>query len=103
MIIDEGNFQENVVESDVPVVLDFWAPWCGPCNAMTPRIEALAKELEGKFVVAKVNVDENPELSKKYKISSIPSFLFFKSGEEVERLSGVQTGEKIKEVLESLE
>lgn len=96
MIFNETNFEEKVLKSEEVVMVDFWAPWCGPCNRMTPVVEKLAAD----YTVGKVNIDENSTLSSTYKISAIPAVVFFKNGEEVERLVGIQTEEKLREVFE---
>ena len=74
------NFEEMVINSDKPVIVDFWAPWCGPCKMMTPEIDKLSTELEGTVVVGKVNIDEQEELAKKYGVMSIPTVALFKNG-----------------------
>jgi thioredoxin 1 len=84
----DGNFEEEVLKSDKLSVIDFWAPWCGPCLALGPTIEALAKEYEGRVLVGKVNVDENPKLSVDYGITSIPAVLFIKNGQVVDKQIG---------------
>jgi len=82
------NFEAEVLKSDKPVLVDFWAPWCGPCQTAGPVIEELAKEYEGKIKVGKLNVDENPQIGQKYGILSIPTVIIFKNGEEVKRQVG---------------
>ncbi|MCL4112863.1 UNVERIFIED_CONTAM: hypothetical protein GTU68_046181 [Idotea baltica] len=89
--INDANFQAEVIESAEPVLVDFWAPWCGPCRALTPIIDELSDELAGSIKVGKVNVDESPEAATKYGISSIPAVLVFKGGEVVNTLIGVQS------------
>ncbi len=84
----DENFGDLVLKSDKPVLVDFWAVWCGPCKAIAPTIEQLAGEVEGKAVVGKLDVDNNPEISMKYGIMSIPTLLVFKNGEIVEKLVG---------------
>lgn len=84
----DANFEEEVLKADKLSVIDFWAPWCGPCLALGPTIEALATEYEGKINVGKVNVDENPNLSIEYGITSIPAVLFIKNGEVVDKQVG---------------
>lgn len=86
--VNEGSFEEEVVKSSVPVLVDFWAAWCGPCRAVAPTVEELATEYSGKLKVVKVDVDENPDVSSRYGISSIPTLLVFKGGEVVERMVG---------------
>lgn len=97
--ITEENFDQVVLKSDRPVLVDFWAPWCGPCMMLGPVIEELAREFEGKAKVGKVNVDENRQLALKFGIMSIPALLFFKDGKEVERLIGLQSKEVLVEKL----
>lgn len=85
----DGNFDELVLKSDKPVLVDFWAEWCGPCRMVGPVVEELAGEYEGKAVIGKVNVDENREISAKYGIRNIPTLLVFKNGEVVDKQVGV--------------
>ena len=87
-VYTDANFEEEVLKADKLSVIDFWAPWCGPCLALGPTIEALATEYEGKVNVGKVNVDENPNLSIEYGITSIPAVLFIKNGEVVDKQVG---------------
>ncbi|EKE18863.1 MAG: hypothetical protein ACD_9C00211G0004 [uncultured bacterium] len=98
----DKNFNEEVLKSNVPVLVDFWAPWCGPCQMMGPIIEELAKELDGKAKVGKLNVDENSEISSKFGIMSIPAIKIFKGGEMVKEFVGVQNKELLKKELEEL-
>ena len=84
------NFKEQVLDSDKLTMIDFWAEWCGPCRAIGPVVEELAKEYDGKVNIGKVNVDQNPQLSVKYGITSIPAILFVKGGEVVDKLVGSQ-------------
>ena len=100
LVINEQNFDTEVLKSEVPVLVDFWAPWCGPCKIMGPIIEEVAKELDGKPVkIGKMNVDDNPETPGKYGIMSIPTIIIFKNGEPVEQMVGVQAKEKLVEKL----
>lgn len=96
----DANFEEEVLKSNVPVLVDFFAPWCGPCQMMMPVVEDLAKEMEGKAKVGKINVDENPESASTYGVMSIPTIKIFKGGEVVKEMTGVQTIEDLKSALE---
>lgn len=87
--ITDSNFEELVLNSDKPVLIDFWATWCGPCRAIAPIIEELATEFEGNGVVGKLDVDNNQMVAQKYKVMSIPTLLFFKGGEVVDRQVGL--------------
>ena len=95
----DANFESEVLGSNQPVLVDFWAEWCGPCRLLTPTIEELASELGESAKVGKLNVDENPETAAKYRISSIPSVLVFKDGELVETLVGVQSKQQYRDAL----
>lgn len=89
------NFEKEVLKSEKPVLVDFYADWCGPCNAMAPVIEELAKELEGKVKVGKINVDENPNIAVEYNVMSIPTLIVFKNGKEEKRLVGLRNKEEL--------
>jgi thioredoxin 1 len=86
--LDTKNFDQEVLKSDLPVLVDFWAEWCGPCRAIAPIIEELAGELQGKMKVAKLNVDEAQDLAGNYNVMSIPTLLIFKNGQPVEQVIG---------------
>ena len=88
--VTDSEFETTVLGSDQPVLVDFWAEWCGPCRAIGPVIEELSKEYDGKVKVGKVNVDNNPQVSLNYGITSIPAILFIKNGEVVDKLIGAQ-------------
>lgn len=89
--ITDANFPEIVGKSTVPVLVDFWAVWCGPCQMQGPIVEEVAKQMDGKAVVGKVNVDENPQTAQKYGIMSIPTLIIFKGGQPVKQFVGVQS------------
>lgn len=100
--MNSEDFQNIVLDNKEPVVVDFWATWCGPCKMLAPTIEEIADELDGKIAVGKVDVDENRELAVKYGVMSIPTVIYFKNGEEVTRLIGVQSREKLLETANKL-
>lgn len=93
--VSDINFDQEVLQSSIPVLVDFWAPWCGPCRALGPTIDALAQELEGKVKVLKLNTDENPESAVRFRINSIPNLIFFKDGKPVDQLIGAVDKSKI--------
>ncbi|MGN0434505.1 thioredoxin [Bilifractor sp. LCP19S3_H10] len=97
--ITKNNFQREVLQAGVPVLLDFWAAWCGPCRMLSGVISEVAAKAEGKYKVGKVNVDEEPELASAYRISSIPTLLVFKGGRAVASAVGVQPRENIEDLL----
>lgn len=88
MVLTDSNFNEEVIKSDTPVLVDFWAEWCGPCRMVGPVVEELAGEYEGKVKVGKVDVDSNPQISMQFGIRSIPTLLIFKGGEVVDQVVG---------------
>ena len=93
--VTEANFEEEVLKSNTPVLVDFWASWCGPCRMMAPVIEEISNDLENKAKVCKVNVDENSELTSKYEVMSIPTFIIFENGKVKDMTVGVQSKESI--------
>ena len=101
-IFTDANFDKEVLKSTEPVLVDFWAEWCGPCKMLGPTIEELAKEYTGKVKIGKVNVDDNPGVSSKFGIRSIPALLIFKNGEVVGQMIGAQPKPAIKTKLDTL-
>lgn len=99
--LNKENFESEVLNSDKPVLVDFWAPWCGPCRMMGPVIERLAIEAGDSYVVGKVNVDDESELAEQYRIMSIPTFKVFRNGQVVASAMGTVSGEKLAEMLGS--
>ncbi|MFD0931282.1 thioredoxin [Psychroflexus salinarum] len=100
--VTDKDFQEKVLDSDKPVLVDFWAAWCGPCRMVGPIIDELSTEYEGKAVVAKMDVDQNQEFAAKYGVRNIPTVLLFKDGEMVNRQVGVAQKETYKEAIDNV-
>ena len=100
--LEDDSFEEKVLKSDKPVMVDFWAPWCGPCKAIAPTIEALEKEYGDKMIFAKVNVDENPITPSKYGVQAIPTLIFFKAGEIADQITGMVAKEKLEETIKGV-
>lgn len=99
VVVNEDNFEKEVIKSEVPVLVDFWAAWCGPCKMLAPVIEAFANEASGSVKVCKVNVDECPELAVGYRIVSIPTLVVFENGAEKKRSVGLVSRSEIKNLL----
>jgi len=97
--ITKENFEEVVLKNELPVLVDFWATWCGPCKMIGPLVEELSEEMAGKVVVGKLNVDKQPELAMKYQVMSIPTLLLFKNGEIAEKRVGFMPKEKLVEMV----
>lgn len=97
--VNKTNFYKEVLSSDIPVLVDFWAPWCGPCRMLSPIIERVAQENVGKTKIVKVNIDEEPELAGKYGVMSIPTLLFMKNGKVVAQSVGLQSKNKVEEMI----
>ncbi|HEX8090867.1 MAG TPA: thioredoxin, partial [Blastocatellia bacterium] len=102
VVVTDANFAREVAQSPLPVLLDMWAAWCGPCRIIAPVIEQLAAELAGRVRVGKLNVDENPQVTARFGVQSIPMLLVFKDGREVDRLVGVQPKQDILRRLQTL-
>ena len=98
----DDNWKSEVLDSSIPVVIDFWAPWCGPCRMLAPTIETLAREYDGRVKVGKLNTDENQDTPGSLRISAIPTVLVFEGGKEVDRLVGVNPETKFKAALAKL-
>jgi thioredoxin 1 len=100
--VNDGNFEDEIVKSKLPAMVDFWAPWCGPCRMVSPLVEELARQYDGRFKVAKMNVDENPSTPSRYGIRSIPTLLLFKDGQLVDTIVGAVGKAHIEEAMRKL-
>ena len=100
--VNRNNFQQEVLESSIPVLVDFWAPWCMPCRMISPIVEELGNENQGKLKVCKLNTDENQNIAARYGIQGIPTLLFFKDGQEVDRIVGVTPKPIIQQKLDAI-
>jgi len=99
--INEAGLDDELLQSKQPLLVDFWAPWCGPCRAMSPALEAAAEELEGNAKVFKINVDDNPSVSPRFNVRGIPTMILFKDGREASRLVGLASKEQIEALVTS--
>jgi thioredoxin 1 len=102
MQVNDGNFEDEIVKSDVPSMVDLWAPWCAPCRTISPWIEELAQKYDGKFKAAKMNVDENPNTPNQYGVRAIPTVLFFKDGKLADTIVGAVGKANIEKVMLNL-
>lgn len=102
LAINDSNFKELVLDSSLPVLIDFWAEWCGPCRVIAPFIDELSKEYEGKVVVGKINVDESNDVPLQYGIRNIPTLLFFKNGELTDKMVGAASKSAIEDKLKAI-
>ncbi|MCS6998571.1 MAG: thioredoxin [Aquificaceae bacterium] len=101
LVLTESNWQTEVINSNAPVVVDFWAPWCGPCRIIAPIIEELANEMGERVKFGKLNTDENPNIAMRYGIRAIPTIMLFKNGEVVDTRIGVQPKEALRQMINS--
>ena len=97
----DSNFEADVIKAEQPVLVDFWAEWCGPCKALAPKLDEIASEMDGKMKVVKVNIDENPDSPAKYGVRGIPTLILFKDGEAVARKVGAAPKSQLKDWIES--
>lgn len=97
--VDNNNFNQEVEKSAVPVLVDFWAPWCGPCRAVAPILEQLAEKYDGKVKIGKLNVDEEPALASKFRVMSIPTLILFKSGNIVKQIVGLRSVQELEDMI----
>ena len=99
--INDASFKAEVTDSPIPVLVDFWAPWCGPCKMIAPVLEELAQEFDGKAKIVKINIDDNQNTPAQFGVRSIPTLILFKNGNEVEKIIGAQSKDKLKAMLDS--
>jgi thioredoxin 1 len=100
--IDDDGFETKVLNSEKPIMVDFWAPWCGPCKAIAPTVEALEKEYGDQMTFAKINVDENPISPSKYGVQAIPTLIFFKNGKIADQITGMVGKEKLEQTIKNI-
>ena len=102
VVVSDSDFEEKVLNNSLPVIVDFWAAWCGPCRMVAPVLEELAEEYDGKAIIAKLNVDENPQMPTQFGIQAIPTMIFYKGGKEVEKVVGVTPKNQIAAKIDTL-
>lgn len=100
--VTDGEFEQEILKSEIPALVDFWAPWCGPCHTIAPAVEEIAKKFSGKIKVAKMNVDENRNTPGNYGIMSIPTLILFKNGDIVERITGAVAQSRLEEAVQKV-
>ncbi len=98
--VTDGSFEQDVLKSETPVLVDFWAPWCGPCRVLAPTVEAVAEQYAGDARVVKLNVDDSPAITQRYDIQGIPTLILFQGGEEKERIVGASSKETISRMID---
>ena len=99
--INDASFKSEVTDSPIPVLVDFWAPWCGPCKMIAPVLEEIAREYDGKAKIVKINIDDNQNTPAQFGVRSIPTLILFKNGNEVEKIIGAQSKDKLKAMIDS--
>ena len=102
IVVDDGNFEQVVLQSKTPVLVDFWAPWCRPCLMIAPILDELAEEYSGKAGIARLDVDQNPKIASRYNIMSIPTLLIFKKGEPTSQIVGFRPKDELKQTLDAV-
>ncbi len=102
IVVDDGNFEQVVLQSKTPVLVDFWAPWCRPCLMIAPILDELAEEYSGRASIARLDVDQNPKIASRYNIMSIPTLLIFKKGEPTSQIVGFRPKDELKQTLDAV-
>ena len=101
IVVNDGNFEQTVLQAEIPVLVDFWAPWCRPCLMVAPVLEELAEEYSGRVTIAKLNVDQDPKIASQYQVMSIPTMIIFKGGKPLSNIIGFKPKEQLKQDLDS--